>query len=129
MIKAIIFDFFGVLEQNGEPNQALLDFIRDGLKPKYKIGLVSNSSGAGLKRLLGEDLKLFDDVVISEEVRLYKPEPEIYELAARRLGTKPAECLYVDNHDYRVAGAEATGMPGLVYKGFSQLKNELEKLT
>ena len=129
MIKAIIFDFFGVLEQNGEPNQALLDFIRDELKPKYKIGLVSNSSGAGLKRLLGEDLKLFDDVVISEEVRLYKPEPEIYELAAQRLGAKPAKCLYVDNHGYRVAGAEATGMPGLVYKGFSQLKNELEKLT
>ncbi len=128
MIKAIIFDFFGVLERNGVPDRPLLDFIADRLKPKYKIGIISNSSGAGLKKLLGNNVELFDDVVVSEEVQLYKPDPEIYELAAKRLGVSPNQCVYVDNHDYRIEGAEATGMTGIVYKDFVKFEADLSQV-
>ena len=54
-----------------------------------KTGLVSNSWSVDHydRDLLAE---LFDDVVISAEVRMHKPEPEIYLLAAERLGGGPS---------------------------------------
>ena len=53
-----------------------------------KTGLVSNSWSVDHydRDLLAE---LFDEVVISAEVRMHKPEPEIYLLAAERLGVRP----------------------------------------
>ena len=42
MIKAVIFDFFGVLEHHLAPNREVLDYIQRELKPNYKIGVVSN---------------------------------------------------------------------------------------
>ncbi len=129
MIKAVIFDFYGVVEQHSRPNEQLLDFIRQKLKPSYKIGLLSNSSGQGIQKFFsGDDEKLFDDMVFSGEVGIAKPHPEIYKLAAKRLGVKSEECIYIDDDDYRVEGAKTASMPAIVYEDFEQMKTELEAL-
>ncbi len=129
MIKAIIFDFFGVLEQGGQANRLLLDFIRAELKPKYKVAIISNSTGRWRETVLTpQDVELFDEIVVSEEVNLYKPEPEIYIHTAQKLGAEPKDCLYIDDYDFRVEGAEKAGMQAIVYKNFEQTKAELGKL-
>ncbi len=128
MIEAIIFDFFQVLEQGGEPNGELLGYIKNQLRPKYKIGIISNSSGRGIQQVLANRLDLFDDIVVSAEVGLFKPQPEIYQLAAKRLKLRPSECVYIDDENYRVDGALNAGMQGIVYTDFGQMKKELENL-
>lgn len=130
MIKAIIFDFFGVVFLYGERvNEELMRHINKNLKPKYKIGMISNSSGRSISELLSdEQKKIFDIMVFSAEVGVAKPQPEIYEIAAKRLGVLEAECIYVDDDDFRVAGAKNAGMHGIIYKNFNQMKTELEKL-
>lgn len=130
MIKAIIFDFFGVVFLYGERvNEELMRHINKNLKPKYKIGMISNSSGRSISELLSdEQKKIFDIMVFSAEVGVAKPHPEIYEIAAKRLGVLEAECIYVDDDDFRVAGAKNTGMHGIIYKNFNQMKAELEVL-
>jgi putative hydrolase of the HAD superfamily len=52
-----------------------------------------------------------DDVVLSCTVGLSKPDPRIYELASRRLGVRPEQCLFVgDGANDELAGAERVGM-------------------
>ena len=93
-----------------------------------KTGLVSNSwSTAHYDReLLGE---LFDDVVISAEVRLHKPQPEIYRLAAERLQVSPTECLFIDDLRENCDGAEAVGMTAIRFRDPRQTIAELAELT
>jgi putative hydrolase of the HAD superfamily len=57
--------------------------------------------------------ELFDHVVDSCEVGLRKPQREIYELAASRVGLPIEECLFLDDHLGNVHGAIAAGMPAI----------------
>ena len=89
--------------------------------------LVSNSWGAGrYDRTTFDDL--FDAVVISGEVGLHKPEPEIFVLAAERAGAAPAACVFVDDLRENCAGAEAVGMTAVLHRGAEQTVPELEAL-
>lgn len=52
-----------------------------------------------------------DAEIFSSEVALRKPDPEIYLLAAERLGVRPQGCLYVGDGSYReLSGAAAVSM-------------------
>lgn len=129
MKKAIIFDFFGVLESHGQPNAQLLDYIRQKLKRGHKIGLLSNSSGQGMPEFFSDkDELLFDDMVFSGQVGVAKPNPEIYKIVAKKLGVEPIECIYIDDDDYRVEGAKVAGMQTILYENFNQTKTDLEAL-
>ncbi len=128
MIKAIIFDFFGVLFIDGQPNRQLLDTIQAEFKPRCKIGILSNSSGDITQLLPPPDRQLFDDATLSYEHSVAKPHPEIYKIAAKRLGVESEECIYIDDYGYRVEGAKAAGMQAILYRDFRQMKTELEKL-
>lgn len=128
MIKAIIFDFFGVIEVGGEPNKPLLDFIKNSLKPKYKIAMISNSSGRGARELLKEELDIFDELVFSGEVGISKPHTSIFEITANRLHLEPQECVFIDDSALHCEGAQASGMRAIVYEDYSQMISELEAL-
>ncbi len=51
----------------------------------------------------------FDDGVFSARVQAIKPEPEIFEIAARRFGARPQELLFLDDVPANVAAAQAAG--------------------
>jgi 2-haloacid dehalogenase len=52
---------------------------------------------------------LFDDIVVSGEERLVKPDPAIFALAAERFGRAPGAMLFIDDSAANVAGARACG--------------------
>jgi putative hydrolase of the HAD superfamily len=91
---------------------AMLDFVRAARRHGIKTGLISNSWGVDRydRVLLGE---LFDGVVISGEVGLRKPSPEIYALGAQAVGLAPQECVYVDDLPGNLKPARALGMTTL----------------
>jgi putative hydrolase of the HAD superfamily len=72
--------------------------------------------------------ELFDAVVISGEVGLHKPQPEIFRLGAERLGLPPEECVFVDDLRENCEGAEAIGMTALLHRGAESTLPELERL-
>ena len=90
-------------------------------------GLVSNSWSTSHydRDLLAQ---LFDAVVISADVGLHKPQPEIYLLAAERLGEAPERCVFVDDLRENCAGAEAVGMAAILHRGADGTVPELERL-
>lgn len=129
MIKAVIFDFFGVLEEYGEPNKPLLDFIRTELKPKYKIGIISNAAADWLYEILAAgDVELFDDIVLSHRAGVAKPEPAIYSLSLNNLKVRADESIFIDDIELFCEAARNVGMQALLYENFGQMKADLQKL-
>lgn len=59
----------------------------------------------------------FDAVVVSCEVGCSKPDAAIYGLTLSRIGTAPAETLFVDDREENVAAARALGMQALLFAG------------
>ncbi len=51
----------------------------------------------------------FDAVLSTEQVRLYKPHPEVYRLAVDQLGIRPEEVLFVSANYWDAAGAKNFG--------------------
>jgi 2-haloacid dehalogenase len=51
----------------------------------------------------------FRDIIVSGAEKLYKPNPEIYALAAGRFGHAPARMLFVDDNADNVVAARACG--------------------
>jgi len=70
--------------------------------------------------------ELFDQVVISGEVGLRKPQPEIYLLAAERLRVEPSECVFVDDFKINADGAAAVGMLGIQHRNAGETIPRLE---
>ncbi len=64
--------------------------------------MISNSWGLGIYDRAPVDL--FDETVISGDVGLHKPQPEIYLLACERLGVEPGDCVFVDDLRENVTG-------------------------
>lgn len=113
MIKAVIFDCFGVLTtiDGNTPDDKLFAFIRDELKVHYKIGMLSNANANWLDELFEPwQVKLFDEVALSYQVGAVKPEAAIYQLITGRLGALPEECLFVDDVEGYCEAAARLGM-------------------
>jgi GNAT superfamily N-acetyltransferase len=73
--------------------------------------LLSNANRGYTERLRARGVAaLFDDVVVSGDVGLAKPDPAIFRLAAERLGVSPDACLMIDDQPGHLPGAEAAGM-------------------
>ncbi|MET0587126.1 MAG: HAD-IA family hydrolase, partial [Novosphingobium sp.] len=51
----------------------------------------------------------FRDIVVSGEEQLTKPDPAIYELAARRFGHAPSSMLFIDDSAANIAAARDCG--------------------
>jgi putative hydrolase of the HAD superfamily len=110
-----------------QPDQPMIDAVRNARAGGIRTGLISNSWGRGR---YDRDAfpELFDGVVISGEVGLHKPEPEIFELGAERVGLEPADCVFVDDLRENCAGAEAVGMTAVLHRDTSATLARLEEL-
>jgi epoxide hydrolase-like predicted phosphatase len=111
-----------------KPDEAMVSAVKTIRAGGLLTGLITNSWSTEHydRKLLAE---LFDDVVISAEVRLHKPQPEIYRLAAERLGVEPAQAIFVDDLRENCDGAEAVGMTPIRFRDAEQTISELAGLT
>jgi len=109
------------------PDERMLDALRRARAAGVRTGLVSNSMGAG-RYDRGRFPELFDGVVISGDVGMHKPQPEIFLLGAERAGVAPEECVFVDDLRENCEGAEAVGMTAILHRGAERTVPELERL-
>lgn len=71
---------------------------------------------------------LLEDVLVSGQVGLAKPDPRIYRLAVERFGLRPAETLFTDDVARNVAAARAEGFVAEVFTGAGALRDRLTAL-
>jgi epoxide hydrolase-like predicted phosphatase len=105
----------------------LVQFIQS-LRPRYKIGIISNA-WSDVRHFHNSKFKMntWTDVVIySAEVKLVKPDPRIYQLALERLGVKPEEAVFVDDVLVNVEAARALGIWGVQFQNTAQTINAVK---
>jgi epoxide hydrolase-like predicted phosphatase len=114
----------------GSVDKELLSYITELRKRHFKTSMLSNV-GRGFVERIFEGLSIqdyFDDIVLSSEVGFAKPDHEIFEMAAERLGVELYECVFIDDRARFCSAAEALGMKALLYKSLDKLKKDLEPL-
>ncbi len=87
------------------------------LQEKYQTAILSNA-GDQSRRLMEEVFHLdryVDEIIISAEEGVIKPEPEIYEIAINRLHAKPETSLLLDDYLPNVLAARAFGMRAMQF--------------
>jgi putative hydrolase of the HAD superfamily len=110
-----------------QPEVGMIEALRRARAAGLKTGLISNSWGRG-RYDRDSFSELFDGVVISGEVGLYKPQPEIFLLGAERVGLQPTDCVFVDDLRENCEGAEAVGMTAVLHRGADTSLERLEEL-
>lgn len=96
----------------------------------YKVGMLSNVGFNWLDNFLVdmEKINLFDAYILSCKEGISKPDSEIFEMMANRIGCKPDECVMIDDRKSNIIGAKAVGMQGIVFSSLDQGKAELKKI-
>ena len=108
------------------PDERMFDGVAAARRAGIRTGLVSNSWGEeGYDRT--RFAELFDAVVISGEIGIRKPAPEIYALAAERLGRAPERCVFVDDLAGNLKPARAIGMATVLHRDAETTLAELEQ--
>jgi putative hydrolase of the HAD superfamily len=110
-----------------DPDAEMLAAVRSARESGIRTGLISNSWGTRRydRARLAE---LFDGVVISGEVGMRKPTPEIYELGAQAIDVAAAACVFVDDLPFNLAPAAELGMATVHHVATPQTIRELERL-
>ncbi len=180
MIKAIIFDFFGVLcsdeywnsikgegsvseefidlannvslgkiswkefvsqisAKTGKSEQELIEgyasqklnpqflALVDQLRKRYKTAVLSNASRETFN-MLTKDVpvsRLFNEVIVSSDIGLIKPDPRIFQYALSKLLVNPEEVVFIDDSSKYIYAAKDLGMHTILYKDYGQMKTEL----
>jgi putative hydrolase of the HAD superfamily len=99
----------------------LLAYIK-ALRPKYRVGLLTNVGKGGLNRWFDAAMleTYFDVSVASGDIGYAKPEARAYEITADRLGVRTDECIMVDDRELNCVGAQAVGMQAIEYRSLEQ---------
>ena len=109
-------------------NFKVIEIVKNLKQNKYKLAILSNTISAHAKICRKKGLyDLFPIVILSNEVGLRKPDPEIYRLVLKKLGTKPVETIFIDDREENTNTADKLGFKTIVFKNAEQLKRALKK--
>lgn len=88
------------------------EYALAGLKKEgYLLGVCSNSIRKTVETMVEKAgiLEYFDILLSNEDVSKPKPDPEMYDIAIKRLKLKPKECLIIEDNENGIKAAVASG--------------------
>ncbi len=107
------------------PMEGMAELIGELKQMGYGIYLLSNAFSRQhdyWPRVPGSEY--FDDTFISADVKMVKPQREIYELALRKFGVNGEECVFIDDLPSNIEMAENCGICGVVFHGDAKILRE-----
>ena len=110
-------------------DEILIEYIRETQK-LYKTALLSNAFD-DLRGLIFDVWKIqdmFDEIVISSEAGLMKPDRRIYTLMSERLNIKPEHALFIDDFQTNIEGALEANMKAVRFTSTPQITSTIDKL-
>lgn len=108
----------------------LLAYIKH-LKNNYKTAVLSNVGVGFVERIFDDGRNqedYFDELVVSGEIGVLKPDLQAYLHTADKLGVEPSSCVFIDDKKRMVDGAKMAGMKGIVYTNLEKLKQDLKDI-
>ncbi len=112
------------------PNNEVCRLVSE-LKPRYRLVLLSNTNelhAVHFRRQFADTLAHFDTLVLSHEIGMRKPCPDIYAHCCRLGGSSPSQCVFIDDLPANIDAARACGWHGIVYHRGLDLRRELRQL-
>lgn len=107
------------------PVPGMAELVRELKEAGYGVYLLSNASYRQHEywpRVPGSEY--FDGTLVSADVKLVKPEREIYELMMKEFNLIPDECVFIDDSTLNIEGAERVGIHGIVFHGSAEEARE-----
>jgi 2-haloacid dehalogenase len=71
---------------------------------------------------------VFDEIIVSGQVKLKKPDPAIYNLLLQKIHCLPQDCLMVDDSPTNVEASRKMGFVSIHFTSPEQLESELKRL-
>lgn len=114
-------------------NPATVEIIHALKRRGYRLLMLSNMNLEGKECLLGpfrtldglDWIALFDEVLLSCDLKLLKPERAIYEACLALAHAEPDACVFIDDTPKNVAAARALGMRGIDFTDAAALREAL----
>ncbi len=99
------------------------------LQGQHRLGLLSNTTPDEIHPILERhSIKpLFDEIVISAEVKMSKPDPEIFRLMLRRMNASADDAIFIDDNMHNVEAAGTVGITGICYTDIDLLRKHLRQ--
>jgi len=109
----------------------LIDYIKELKATAYKIILLTNANGSFLEQFICKEYPwfrdLFDSIVISSEIKMVKPNKDIYLHSLKVNCLSPEDAIFIDDSSSNILGAEKVGIPSILFRDTQQLKADLLK--
>ncbi|MDX6635894.1 MAG: putative hydrolase of the superfamily [Solirubrobacterales bacterium] len=116
--------FFGALD----PNEEMIGLMRELKASGLKMAMLTNNvrEWEPLWRSMLPVDEIFEEIVDSAFVGCRKPEARIYELTLERIGMPAEACLFIDDLQPNIEGAEAAGMSAVHFRDNAQAIAEIQ---
>ena len=101
------------------------------LKKSYRVWLLSNTNPSHIINEVENNNvfpQLVDGAVYSFNVGYRKPEQDIYKIACDLADTAPERCVFIDDLEDNIRGANNIGLHGIHYRNTPDLKSNLKSL-
>ncbi len=101
------------------------------LKKSYRIWLLSNTNPSHIKKEVENNNvfpRLIDGTVYSFDVGYRKPEKDIYKIACKLADVAPKRCVFIDDLEDNIRGANNVGLHGIHYRNTPALISDLKSL-
>ena len=96
-----------------------------------KLLCLSNVNSSHWHYLLEQNkeiVEFFDELILSFEVHMTKPDPRLFKLAIQKAGCKPEEIVFIDDGLNNIRSARELGIIGIKFTNLEDLINELKSL-
>ncbi len=121
--ESVIDTYKAELFRTCEPFEGVADVLLK-LKKKFKLGLLTNAydSPEQRKRICASGLhQYFDEILVSCEVGVYKPDPDVFLNLLKKLDVLPEKAVYIgDSIKHDVVGANSAGMKSALFSKSSK---------
>ncbi len=122
--------YFGILEQGIPVKEGAYELLTYLRAKGYKVGMATSTPWDTVKEHLERTdmMRYFDTIVTGDMIEHGKPAPDIYLLAAERLGVDPADCVGVEDSPNGVRSIYAAGMRAVMIPDLVEPSPEVEAL-
>jgi len=112
---------------NNVPPGNVLDFAKEIKKTHVKLFILSNQMKPRTDAIKkNNDLSIFSDVFFSNELKMEKPNKEIFNFVMNKINLKPIEIIFIDNNKENIDAARLLEWNVILYESLEQLIKELQ---
>jgi len=114
-----------------KPATAMIELVKELKSRNYKVIILSNLAQEQydlFHKTYPKITQLFDDIVVSSQVKILKPNKEIYQHLLKTHGLTAQECVYIDNQKDNIESAQQQGMQSISHKNIRATRTSLAKL-